>query len=56
MRELTIHELDSELAEQLPARELMCCCQPPSCCSPCCPPPPCIDVCCNISACVSLTA
>ena len=28
MRELTIHELDAELAEQLPARELMgasCC-------------------------------
>ena len=25
MRELTIHELDAELAEQLPARELMNC-------------------------------
>jgi hypothetical protein len=28
MRELTTHELDAQLAEQLPARELMggCCC------------------------------
>ena len=26
MRELTMHELDAELAEQLPARELMNCC------------------------------
>jgi hypothetical protein len=28
MRELTIHELDTQLAEQLPARELMGCWRP----------------------------
>lgn len=27
MRELTIYDLDTELAEQLPARELMSCCR-----------------------------
>ncbi len=42
MPELTFQELESEMAEQLPSRELMgCrpsyCCQP---CEPCCPPPP----------------
>jgi hypothetical protein len=26
MRDLTLHDLDSELAEQLPPRELMGCC------------------------------
>ncbi len=36
--ELTLEELDQELAEQLPARDLMCCYNP--CCHPC-PPPPC---------------
>jgi hypothetical protein len=30
MREMTIHELDAELAEQLPARELMNCYKPHS--------------------------
>jgi hypothetical protein len=46
MRELTMHELEVELAEQLPARELMGSCghpcgyQPsPPCAPP--PPPPC---------------
>jgi hypothetical protein len=57
MRELTMQELEAQLAEQLPARELMggyassgCqpCCAPP----PCCPPPPCLDV--SVSICVHL--
>jgi hypothetical protein len=30
MTDVTVEELDAELAEQLPARELMCCCR-------CCP-------------------
>ena len=30
MREMTMHELDAELAEQLPARELMNCYRPRS--------------------------
>ena len=38
--ELTIEDLDQELAEQLPARDLMCCYNP--CCEPSC----CISVCC----------
>jgi hypothetical protein len=59
MRELTIHEIEAELAEQLPARELMgSCCQPscchPSCCPPPCCPPPCINVCLSINACASV--
>jgi hypothetical protein len=59
MRELTMQELEAQLAEQLPARELMggyassgCqpgCAPPPP---PCCPPPPCLDV--SISICVHL--
>jgi hypothetical protein len=34
MRELTIHELDDQLAEQLPVRELMGVCNYSYCCSP----------------------
>ena len=36
-RELTLEELDRELAEQLPARDLMGCYNP--CSHPCAPPP-----------------
>jgi len=57
MKELTIAELDEQLAEQLPVRELMggCChpCYHPCCpppCHPCCPPPPCVSV----EVCVSI--
>lgn len=50
-RELTLEELDQELAEQLPARDLMCCYNP---CSHPCAPPPCeptitISVCVGVS-------
>ena len=50
MRELTLEELDQELAEQLPARDLMCCGN--SCCHPCCPPPCCPTIC--VSVCVNV--
>lgn len=53
MRELTTQELENQLAEQLPPRELMCC-SPCSPCQPCCPPPPCLEVSVCISACVSV--
>jgi hypothetical protein len=37
MRDLTFEEIDKQLAEQLPSRELMgSCCRP--CCNPCCKP------------------
>jgi hypothetical protein len=57
MRDLTLYDLDNELAEQLPARELMGCC-PQSCTPPpCSPPPPCgcgggtidVSVCVNVA-------
>jgi hypothetical protein len=35
MRELTLAEIDEQLAEQLPSRELMGSCCRPSCCNPC---------------------
>lgn len=41
-RELTLEELDQELAEQLPARDLMGCYNP--CCHPCAPCAPSITV------------
>jgi hypothetical protein len=41
MREITLNELESQLAEQLPARELMgACCHSCTPCQPSCPPPP----------------
>jgi hypothetical protein len=43
-RDLTLEELDDQLAEQLPARELMCC-------SPCCCQP---SICLTVSCCVVL--
>ena len=52
MRELTLTDLESQLAEQLPARELMgACCHSCCPCQPCCPPPP---PCCCPHICVSV--
>jgi hypothetical protein len=53
-RELTFEELDQELAEQLPARDLMCCYNP--CSHPCAPPPcqPCQPCAPTISVCASV--
>ena len=53
-RELTFEELDQELAEQLPARDLMCCYNP--CSHPCAPPPcqPCAPTI-TVSVCVSVS-
>ena len=49
-RELTLDELDAQLAEQLPVRELMgSYCNP---CNSCCPQPPECEV--HISICASL--
>jgi hypothetical protein len=59
MPELTFQELESEMAEQLPTRELMGCCHPYCCqpCQPCCPPPPpsccCPHVCVELSVCIN---
>ena len=50
-RELTLEELDQELAEQLPARDLMGCYNP--CCHPCAPPPCAPSI--TVSVCVSVT-
>ena len=50
-REMTVEELDQELAEQLPARDLMCCYNP---CSHPCSPPPCEPVIC-VNVCASVT-
>jgi hypothetical protein len=56
MRELTIQELDTQLAQQLPARELMCGAPSSHCC--CAPPPPPPPPCCcgGISVSVCLKA
>ena len=55
-RELTLEELDQELAEQLPARDLMCCYNPCShpCAPPCHPCGPSVDI--NVNVCVSICA
>jgi hypothetical protein len=53
MRDLTFEEIDEQLAEQLPSRELMGSCGRSSCCNPC-------DPCCQpkceieIKVCVAL--
>lgn len=56
MRDLTLYDLDSELAEQLPARELMGSCSQ-SCTPPPCGPPPPPPPCCGgieVNVCVGI--
>ena len=55
MRELTTYELETELAEQLPARELMGSCGQPSCYHPCPCPPPCQPPCLSLNVCISVS-